>query len=92
MKLSEVSRYWAARELTRIERADNRITFHAPFACSAFTVQFSALPNAIPRRANTHLAEVSRLLDLKPGSWHRAGQNTTVCLDLPKGASDLVLS
>ena len=96
MKLSEVSRYWAARELTRIERVGNRITFRAPFACSAFTLQFPAPPNAVPRLAAANqppsaLTEVKRLLELKPGTWHRAGQTTTACFDLPKGASELAL-
>ena len=96
MKLGEVSRYWAAKELTRIERTGNRITFKAPFACSAFTVQFSAPPNAVPRFASgaqpAALREVKRSLELASGTWHRAGQNTTVCFDLPKGASALEVS
>jgi len=91
MKLSEVSRYWAARELTRIERAGNRITFRAPFACPSFTVQFPAPPNAVPHFASgpqrAVLREASRLLDLKNGSWHRSGQTVTSCFDLPTGAS-----
>jgi hypothetical protein len=93
MKLSEVSRYWAARELTRIERTGNRITFRAPFACPNFTVQFPAPPNTIPRFTSgpqpAALREVKRPLDLAGGTWHHAGQSTTVCFDLPKGASVL---
>jgi hypothetical protein len=97
MKLSEVSRYWAARELTRIERAGNGISFHAPFACPAFTVQFTAPPNAVPRvraadQSAVALAEVNRLLDLKPGSWHRNVQTLSVCFDLAKGSSRLELA
>lgn len=96
MKLSEVSRYWAARELTRIERAGNRITLRAPFACPNFTVQFPAPPNAVPRFASgpqpTTLREVKRQLDLASGTWQHAGQSATVCFDLPKGASVLEIS
>lgn len=96
MKLSEVSRYWAAKELTRIERAGNRITFRAPFACPNFTVQFPAPPNAVPRFTSgpqpVALREVKRPLDLTSGTWHRAEQTMTVCFDLPKGASELALS
>jgi hypothetical protein len=44
MKLSEVARYWAAKELTRIERRDDRITLRAPFAAPQFTLR-------IPTRA-----------------------------------------
>ena len=40
MKLSEIARYWAARELTRIERgADRAIALDAPFACPAVHAQ-----------------------------------------------------
>jgi hypothetical protein len=90
MKLSEVSRYWAAKELTRIERAGNRIIFRAPFACPAFTVQFPAQPNAVPRFTSgaqpAALREVKRPLDLASGAWHRSGLSVTVCFNLPKGA------
>lgn len=96
MKLSEVSRYWAARELTRIERAGNRITFRAPFPCPVFTVQFTAPPDTLPRfiagnQPPISCPEVSRLLDLKSGTWHRAGLNITACVDLPKGVSAIQL-
>ena len=97
MKLSEVARYWAARELTRIERAGRRVNFRAPYACPAFTVQCAAPPNAIPKvigpdGAPTLVKPVTRLLDLKSGGWFRDGQTVTVCFDLAKGTSALELS
>ena len=39
MTLSEMSRYWAAKALTRIEWHRGRVTFRAPFACPRFTVR-----------------------------------------------------
>jgi hypothetical protein len=97
MKLSEVARYWAAKELTRIERAGNRITFRAPFACPGFTVQFPAPPNTVPRVAggsqlSVALREVNRVLELVNGTWQRSGANVTVCFALPKGDSVLEMS
>jgi hypothetical protein len=97
MKLSEVARYWAARELTRIEFFGSRIQFTAPFSCPAFTVQFSAPPNAVPRcaaagHAGAPLAAVNQLLALKNNTWHRADQTVTACFDLPKGSSTLELA
>ncbi len=94
MKLSEISRYWAARELTRIEHTGNRLTFRAPYACPAFTVQFPAPPTAIPSHTQNQqpaaaLREVKRPLDLESGTWHRSGQSVTVCINLPKGVSVL---
>ena len=97
MKLSEVARYWAAKELTRIERAGNRVTLRAPFACPAFTVthrrrgerrrpRFTAAgtPISIDR-------EVRRATELVSGAFWRDGERLTVCVDLPKGASELAL-
>ena len=96
MKLSEISRYWAAKELTRVERTGNRIQFRAPFACPAFTLRLTAgvgqLPQISPgQQAPVSPAAVPRLLDLKPGTYHRDGGNLTVCFDLPKGGSVLEL-
>lgn len=94
MKLSEVARYWAAKELTRIERAGNVIHFDAPFACPDFTVEWSAVGPEIPQRVaagatRTALNEARRRLDLGAGLWHRAGQRITCCFSLPKGRSQL---
>jgi hypothetical protein len=97
MKLSELSRYWAARELTRIDRAGTSINFHAPFACPGFTAQLSAMPGVVPRlgladQPSVALTEAKRLLDLKPGAWHRSGQTLSLCFDLPKGSSRVELA
>jgi hypothetical protein len=93
MKLSEVSRYWAAKELTRIERNENRISFLAPFAAPDFTVKFTASPNAAPRRRVQNevspLKEVSGPLKLAANTWCREGAQITACFALPKGASQL---
>jgi hypothetical protein len=95
MKLSEAARYWAARELTRIERTGNSITFHAPFACAEFTVCFRALPKPTPRlrigQELIALKEVSAPLKLTPGTWCAEDEKVTACFALPKGASRLEL-
>ncbi len=39
MKNSEIARYWAAKELTKIERDGSAVVLKAPFACPAFTVR-----------------------------------------------------
>ena len=93
MKLSELARYWAAKELTRIERQDDQITFSAPFGCPEFTVQFQTARNGKPelRAGGTTigLKEVAKPLGLQPGTWRRDGARTTVCFPLPRGASVL---
>jgi hypothetical protein len=97
MKLSEVARYWAAKELTRIERVGDRIGLRAPFACPAFTLQFTSASAPTPRlnlgpQSAPPLRQVNRLLDLQPATWHRDGMTTTVCFDLPKGNSTIAIA
>jgi hypothetical protein len=97
MKLSEVSRYWAARELTRIEQAGSRVNFRAPFSCPAFTVRLAVPANAQPRvirgtQPPVSYPQVQRLLDLRTNTWHRDGETLTVCFDLSKGANTIDLT
>jgi hypothetical protein len=94
MKLSAIARYWAARELTRIERTANGVRFNAPFASALFTVRCPARPNTAPKilagNKPLELREVSNARKLEDNTWIRNNDNTiTVCFDLPKGASEL---
>jgi len=96
MKLSEVSRYWAAKELTRIERAADGLDFRAPFACGEFTVRWPGSPARPPvlqaGAARTELREVAAPLKLAPGTWCRNGSHTLACFALPRGAAKLALA
>jgi hypothetical protein len=85
MKLSEIARYWAALELTRIERQGGRISFRSPFACPDFTIR-AAVPGA-PAFAGSPLRAVNSSRQLAAGTWHRQGDSVTMCFDLPKGDS-----
>jgi len=93
MKNSEIARYWAAKELTEIERAGGMVTLRAPFASPRFTLHATAGGNALPRLSLADqpqtLKEVARPLDLKPGTWARDAAGVIVCFDLPKGKSRL---
>jgi hypothetical protein len=95
MKLSEIARYWAAKELTRIEKTPQGLRFSAPFAAPDFTVKVVAQSEAAPRVAvegrEVALAEVRDPLRLVAGTFHRQGGAVTVCFDLPKGASQVLL-
>ncbi len=94
MKNSEIARYWAAKELTRIEKQGNEITLRAPFACAGFTVEVPAPRDTVPTLTvggkPLELKEVSKALDLKPGTWHRQAQAVKLCFDMPKGESGLL--
>jgi hypothetical protein len=43
MKLSEIARYWAAKELTAIVRNGDRFSLSAPFATHTFTFKISEI-------------------------------------------------
>jgi hypothetical protein len=95
MKLSAVARYWAARELTTIEKRPQEITFQAPFACPDFTIGFEQPAGtrlqfqAGPGSGSAALKMVERPLKLSAGTFCREGTQWTVCFDLPKGKSRL---
>lgn len=96
MKISDLARYWAARELTRIDREGNRIRFSAPFASPLFTVEIPTAAGSVPSlAANDHpvpLKEVARPLDLENGTWTKRAEGIVVCIDLPKGESRIEVS
>ena len=96
MKQSAIANYWAARELTRIIRDTSGVLFQAPFACSEFTVRFSApgirrlqWEPKLSRNPPETLREISSPKDLAAGTWYRAGDSVTACLSLPRGVSSL---
>lgn len=94
MKLSEIARYWAAKELTQIKHdARERLTtLQAPFACTEFTVSVPSYAGApIVRRTDsrTELTEVDSRRKLKPGTWCRDERAVILCFPLAKGASNI---
>ncbi len=96
MKNSEIARYWAAKELTKIEPNDGAVVLKAPFACPAFTARFEATSDKPPvvyagKESQSPTLSVSRMLDLKSGMFFRDGKHVTVCFDLPKGESRVVV-
>lgn len=95
MKSSEMARYWAARELTRVDRTGNQIALAAPFACPAFTVRIDLPTGIVP--TVTHegqavpLKQVDVMTRLSPGTWLQEKQTIVVCFDLPKGQVGIVV-
>jgi hypothetical protein len=87
MKLSEIARYYAARELTASSlAADGKsLTLDAPFAAPDFTLR---LTGTKPPKGMTR---VSSFKDLKANTWHREVDTLTLCFDLPKGRTKLEL-
>jgi hypothetical protein len=95
MKQGEIARYWAAKELTRIDKRGREVTFNAPFATTRFTVRVAGADSTSPKltAAGTpvELRRVAAPLQLQSGTWHPDGRDLIVCFDLPKGKSALEL-
>ncbi len=95
MKLSEIARYWAAKELTRIERNGNIVTLHAPFATKDFTLKISAAPNAVPKLMEGNvpviLPEAKSAKALASRTWFHGGDSIFMCFDLPKGTTTITV-
>ena len=95
MKLSELARYWAAKELTSVSVASTGVTFRAPYACPEFTIKCSqwpassSSPTLRAAQEQIRLREVSGPLNLKGPTWTRQGSDAIACFDLPKGTSRL---
>jgi hypothetical protein len=92
MKLADLARYWAARELTAIQAPSaGRLRLQAPYACPDFTLSWrtSAAPALVSNGKVTPLREVRTWQELEPGAWRREGDRVILCMALPKGAIEL---
>jgi hypothetical protein len=95
MKLSEIGRYWTAKELTRITLADRKISLNAPFGTPKFTVRVPGVvatnnpPRLIVENQTVALQGVAALRLLRSGTWHTDSKGLILCFDLPKGVSQI---
>ena len=96
MKLSEIARYWAAKELTEVTAIESGVLLSAPFDCPDFTLKVASIqkrPPKVHHRRNTILfREVQKRSQLFSGTWFHDGESITVCFDLSMGTSTLKLS
>ena len=90
MKLSEIGRYWTAKQLTMIRREGNRITLDAPFGTPNFTFKIRRASG--PVRHGGELREVSSITNLESATWISQGRDVIVCIDLPRGTTRIDLS
>lgn len=97
MKLSEISRYWAAKELTEIKMVGTTVRLNAPFASPNFTVQVQAQGvTKVHFRAGGDKKVLRRLdkdLALEEAAFTEPQNGkVNICFALPKGESELVIS
>jgi hypothetical protein len=91
MKLSDIARYWAAKELTSITVNENSIKLKAPFAAPDFTLKISTAVSNIALRNGLPLKRVSCPNDLKTNTLFTDNTGTLVCFDLKKGDAEVVV-
>jgi len=93
MTLSEIARYWAAKELTAITSAGGALRLRAPYACPDFTVKWAmgagGRPEVVHGGKAAPLREVSSWQAIEPGTWRREGDGVVACFALAKGESEL---
>jgi hypothetical protein len=94
MKLSEISRYWAAKELTQVQQTGSKLTLRAPFACPDFTLRFNPSPGraivppaVLSPSGPVALEEVSAIGKLRQGTWCQDKQSIIACFNLSKGST-----
>lgn len=95
MKLSEIARYWAAKELTTVIPGSGGIVLKAPFSAPGFTVRINSRterPQLITAGKESKFpARVKDQKDLKSGTWFSDRSGTIICFDLEKGSMELKL-
>jgi hypothetical protein len=95
MKLSEIARYWAAKELTTIAVYGNKITLKAPFPSPGFTLKLNSyVRNPGIKIRGEEIKPLARVKDknaLKSNTWFSDRKNSIICFDLEKGLSEIVL-
>lgn len=95
MKLSEIARYWAAKELTTIAVNGNRMTLKAPFSTPGFTIKLnSAVRDPGKKIGEAEIKPFVRVKDLKAlrsDTWYYDKTGSVLCFNLEKGLSELVI-
>jgi hypothetical protein len=97
MKLSQMARYWATKELAELTWSDEQnLRIDSPFACPQFTLQCATTtPQAITLRAADQpvaLKRVDQPHRLDSGTYFVGRDKTLICIDLPAGTAQLTFS
>jgi hypothetical protein len=95
MKLSEIARYWAAKELTAFTMQTKSLIMKAPFAAPGFTVKINASlrnPRISTGGEEKQLLRVKDQKALREGTWYSDRNGSIVCFDLEKGMNELIMN
>ncbi|MDZ4686960.1 MAG: hypothetical protein SH850_17940 [Planctomycetaceae bacterium] len=94
MKLSEIARYWAAKELTATKVVNGQVELRAPFAVPQFTVRVTnAVVGDVAVRGGDAKPQALRRVELRgklqSGTYVVEGRDVVACFDIAKGVSRL---
>lgn len=96
MKLSEMARYWAAKELVEMRLQDEKIMLDAPVGCRDFTfrlpVRIEGRPTYAPRGRHHYIERVENAKDLAEMKWRQDGDECVICIPLAKGQSEIAVN
>jgi len=95
MKLSEIARYWAARQLTSLTAEKGKIIIKAPYSCSGFTLKVSSgIQNAKIKSGTgdpVPLTRVKSSRELVSNTFFPDKAGSLICFNLGKGTSEILL-
>jgi hypothetical protein len=95
MKLCDIARYWAAKELTKISLNGRKINLKAPFSAPDFTLKINTTirkPGLMTEgNGIMPFTRVKDKKDLKPATWYSDRSGSIICFNLGKGPSELVI-
>lgn len=95
MKLSEISRYWAAKELTAITESRNGLILKAPFGTPGFTIKVKGAarnPSVKTNLDEKPLLRVRDIKELKEGTCYIDRTASILCFRLETGTSEVMIS
>jgi hypothetical protein len=96
MKLSEIARYWAAKELTSVSSTGNTIILKAPFSAPGFTLKLNtSVRNPGIKNPGEEIKPLRRVKsenDLKANTWYPDKTGSVVCFNLEKGINELIIN
>ena len=94
MKVSQIGRYYAAAELTKITVTAEGLKLKAPFGTSGFTLKIAkpAAGRLVIRAASGESQELDKVrsaTELDSGKWLNEQTSQILCFDLPKGTTNI---
>ena len=95
MKLSEIARYWAAKELTTISESRDRLILKAPFATHGFTIRINGAVRDARIKTEGEEKPLTRIKDLKAlmeGTFFPERTGSILCFNLAKGENEVIIS